>query len=79
MRTNKKLLVVFVMVFALAMAGGGIFATNANAQCGICGLNLSWLNPCNWHFPSCFSCDRAMAPPANMQAYNGEAQQFPND
>ena len=74
MKTYKKLLLVFVMVFTLAMAGGGIFATNANAQCGFCGFDLSWLSPCNWHFPSCYSCARPSAPSADMS----EGQPAPN-
>ncbi|MGC9193994.1 MAG: hypothetical protein ACP5IL_00900 [Syntrophobacteraceae bacterium] len=78
MKLNKKMLLVFVMVFALAIAGGGVFATNAHAECGLCSLNFSWLNPCNWHFPTCYSCAHPAAPPANSQTQQGAEQPFPN-
>ena len=78
MKVNKKLFVVFVMAFALAMAGGSVFSTHANAQCSLCGFSLSFLSPCNWHLPKC-NCANAgvegmsYAPPASTwhQFYNG--------
>lgn len=46
----SKILVV-AMALSLVLATGGLFI--AQADCGLCGINL---NPCGWHLPSCLSC-----------------------
>ena len=33
MKVNKKLFLVFVMAFSLALAGGSVFSTHASANC----------------------------------------------
>lgn len=83
MRVNRKLFLVFAIVFSVALVGGGVFSTQANAACGLnpCGwhLNLSFLNPCNWHFPTC-SCEHVTGQHMNkpLANHNGAAQPFPN-
>ncbi len=54
MKPNKKLFLVFLIVFSLAFAAGGVFAINANAQCGLSScVPMSFQSPCALGVPAC--------------------------
>jgi hypothetical protein len=63
----RKTLIIAIAL-SLVLLSGGLFSAHANcAAPSACNMNLSFLSPCNWHFPSFSSCrcasreDRASA------------------
>lgn len=52
MKAYKKLFLVFVMAFGLALAGGSLLSVHADAQCAPCGLSLSFQSPCSLQQPA---------------------------
>ena len=71
MMAGKKLLLVFALVFTLAMAGGGISAANGNARSESRGSNQSQQNPGNRLSP----CKRYGA---NIHPNNWGERRFPD-
>jgi len=61
----KKMLIIG-LALSFVLVSGAFFS--AQAQCGC--LNLSWLNPCNWHWPSCCCASAAVAPVAPRDTDN---------
>lgn len=54
MKVNKKLFLVFLIVFSLAFAAGNVFTTNANAQCCLSScVPMSFQSPCALQVPAC--------------------------
>ena len=69
----SKILVV-AMALSFVLATGGLFI--AQADCGLCGLNL---NPCGWHLPSCLSCAHSDMDRSNPNSpYNDEGPNMGN-
>ncbi len=56
----RKVLIPLIAL-SLILVSGAFFSAQAQPACG-CGLNLSWLNPCNWSLSSCNVPAAAEAP-----------------
>lgn len=71
MKVHKKLFLVFVMAFAVALAGGSALSVNANAQCSACGMTLRPQAPA--YAGPLFCRDGQLVPPASywQQYHNG--------